>query len=346
MSLQWGILSAGKISSDFAKAICSTEGNEVAAIAARSLSSAERFAKKHNIPKAYGSYDELLADKHIDVSYIGSIANTHAELARKALLAKKPVLVEKPLSLNLAESTSLVELAKEQKVFLMEGMWSRCFPAMKKVKNLIAQGEIGDVVCVQGDFGWRAQDCPPEDRFWDLKSGGIVYDIGMYLAHLGQVAYPNYNLEKIHALGTMSNGVDITALTNIRYCSPDSNASGYVQFYVSAQANTEERVSIQGTKGRIVIHPPAHTPKAISLFREKGRGSFLEEKFYFPLGHSLSQIDQREQWFYPGSIGFTYQIQDVCNAIRRGDLECEHFTHDHSLQLAFIIDQILKQIRL
>ena len=70
----------------------------------------------------------------------------------------------------------------------MEGLWTRCFPAMKKTSELIENGVIGDVVCVQGDFGWRAKECPyPEDRFWDTKSGGTVYDIGMYLVHLGQL---------------------------------------------------------------------------------------------------------------------------------------------------------------
>lgn len=345
--VRWGIVSAGKIASDFAKAISYTEGSEVAAIAARSISSAQKFASAHNIPKAYGSYDELLKDDDIDVIYVGSIANTHADVARKIILAKKPVVVEKPLSLTLNESASLIELAKESKVFLMEGLWTRCFPAMKKTSELIENGMIGDVICVQGDFGWRAKECPyPEDRFWDTKSGGTVYDIGMYLVHLGQLAYPNYKLQKVQAMGTMYNNVEITGLTNVQYQHPtDENKIGYVQFYCTGEANTEERVSIQGTKGRIVIHSPAHTPSSISLYREISRGSFEEERFHFPLTDYLKQMDQTNDWYYPGSIGFTYQIQDVCDAIKNHQLECKSFTHANSLELAYVIDEMLRQIR-
>jgi dihydrodiol dehydrogenase / D-xylose 1-dehydrogenase (NADP) len=117
-SIRWGILSAGRISSDFAKAISITEGAECVAVAARNGVNAAEFAEKHNIPKSYGSYDELLNDPNVDVVYVGSIADQHAKMAKQSILARKPTVVEKPLTLTSTETTEIVQLAKKHNVFL------------------------------------------------------------------------------------------------------------------------------------------------------------------------------------------------------------------------------------
>ncbi len=148
-SIRWGILSAGKISSDFVKAIAITEGAgkfsneriesilfsahaypphltilpmksfaECAAVAARNGNKAAEFAQAHGIPKSYGNYDELLADPSIDVVYVGSIADQHSKMAKQALLAGKPTVVEKPLTLTTKETIEVVQLAKNKDLFL------------------------------------------------------------------------------------------------------------------------------------------------------------------------------------------------------------------------------------
>lgn len=117
--LRWGILSAGRISSDYAKAIAITEGAQATAVAARSAKKAEEFAAIHDIPKFYGSYSDLLADPDIDVVYVGSIADHHFRLAAQSLMAGKPTVVEKPLTLIYKDTKSLVQLARKQDTFLM-----------------------------------------------------------------------------------------------------------------------------------------------------------------------------------------------------------------------------------
>ncbi len=176
--IRWGILCAGKISSDFAKAIAITEGAEVAAVAARSSAKAESFARNHGIPKAFGCYTDLLNDPSIHVVYIGSIADQHYPLAVQALLAKKPTVVEKPLTVTLKDTQHLIRLAKQSNVFLMEGLWTRCFPAILRVQELIAEGAIGRVSTIQADFGWSTEGCGFGDRIWQQGSGGITLDIG------------------------------------------------------------------------------------------------------------------------------------------------------------------------
>lgn len=137
-------MSAGKISSDFSKAIGITSGAgkgsfifpfivhrktfffhdrscilECVAVAARSEQKAAQFAKIHEIPKSYGSYDDLLHDPDIDVVYIGSIADQHAQMAKKSLLAGKPTVVEKPLTLSAKDTLEIVQLARNKNVFML-----------------------------------------------------------------------------------------------------------------------------------------------------------------------------------------------------------------------------------
>lgn len=357
-NIRWGILSAGKISSDFVKAISITDGAQASAVAARSHAKAESFASEHSIPAAYGSYDELLADPDVDVVYVGSIADEHANLATKALLAGKPTVVEKPLTISSEETKELVALAKKTNTFLMEGMWTRCFPAMRRVRDLVASGAIGPVSVVQGDFGWSTEGCGPEDRIWNPRSGGMVLDIGMYLAQLGNVAFPNADVRGVQAMGIQKNGIDHTSLVNVKYgesgmlvegrgqapgeksSQESESGGGMLQFYVTGNANTEERVVLEGTKGRIVIEPPAHVPSSVRLIRNGGRGVETEEVFDHPLPD-----DTFAQWNYPGSVGFTYQIKEVGDALRRGEKECRHFTLKESLQVANMLDEVLDQVR-
>lgn len=328
--IRWGILSAGKISSDFVKAIEITEGAECTAVAARSKDRASEFAKTHGVSKSYGSYDELLSDPSIDVVYVGTIADQHGEIAKRCLLAGKPTVVEKPLTLSAMETRELVRLAEKRNLLLVEGMWTRFFPAIEKIMTTIASGDIGTIVSVQGDFGWNNEDCPhPEHRIWNRHSGGMTMDIGMYIAQLGQVAYPHLAVHRIQAMATMKHQVDQTVLVNVQYskrgaekggynregavskgCGDESNNNGgddtgMLQFYITGAANTEERVTIQGTAGRIVIDPPAHVPTRVRVVRDAGRtGSGEVRSFDYPLPD-----DSYTTWNYPGSIGFTYEVK-------------------------------------
>jgi dihydrodiol dehydrogenase / D-xylose 1-dehydrogenase (NADP) len=218
-------------------------------------------------------------------------------------------------------------------------MWTRCFPAMRKVRELIAAGHIGKPVVVQADFGWSTANSGPEDRIWIPESGGMTLDIGMYMAQLGQVAFPDAKVQRIQSMGTKKNGVDHTVLANIQYGSPNGN-TGMLQFYVTGEANTEERVVIQGTTGRISVDPPAHVPTSVRLFTDEGRGFSKETVFDYPLPD-----DSYTTWHYPGSIGFTYEVREVGEALRNGEKECRHFTLNDSLQISSVLDTIRQQIR-
>ena len=208
--------------------------------------------------------------------------------------------------------------------YAREGMWTRCFPAMRHIRDIIKDGKIGRVVCVQGDFGWSTSSCDPDHRIWYPRSGGMMLDIGMYMAQLGQVAFPDAFVERCQAMGTKKNGVDHTVMASILYGSTDDDdivnedrRRGMLQFYVTGEANTEERVTIQGTSGRIVVDPPAHAPTVLRLFTDEGRSTSNEIIIKFSLPD-----DSFTTWNYPGSVGFTYQVQAVGDALHAGETEC------------------------
>ena len=126
-AIRWGICSAGKVSHDFLvglKTLPETS-HQVLAVAARSLDSAQSFASKHSIPRAYGSYEELAKDQELDVIYIGTINPSHISCVKLMIEAGKSVLCEKPFTMNAAETKELIGLAREKNVFLMEAMWTR-----------------------------------------------------------------------------------------------------------------------------------------------------------------------------------------------------------------------------
>jgi hypothetical protein len=175
----------------------------------------------------------------------------------------------------------------------------------------------------------------------------MTYDIGVYMAHLGQVAYPNAEVERIQAMGTMKNGIDQTVLCNMMFSSSNQKVddqptqNGMLQFYVTGAANTEERVTIQGSAGRIVLDAPAHVPSSVRVFKDAGRGKTTETTYDF----CLPDDAWGAPWNYPSSIGFTYEINEVGKALRRGEKQCTQFTWNHSIQLATMIDEIIRQTR-
>ena len=224
-------------------------------------------------------------------------------------------------------------------------MWSRCFPAMKKLREIIYSHDIGPIVYVQGDFGYSMVNHSPDDRIWLPNSGGVTLDIGMYIAQFGQLAFPGGKVKDIHASGSVKNGVDHSVMAMITYQRGEKDVDvmaedGMLQFVLTGAANTEERMVLQGTKGRVVIDGPFHVPQRMRVVYDQGRGESNEVVYDYPLPD-----DPYGVWNNPGSIGFVNQIREVGKALREGKKECECFTWEDSLEVAQIVDEIVYQVR-
>lgn len=162
MALRWGIISAGEITTDFVNGLhaLSEIDHQLVAIADQDKERAEECAKKFSIPAVYGSYEELAKDPNVDVAYVGNYKlsyvgnNEHYDASILMLENGKHVLCEKPMCLNEKQLKKLVDFAKQKKLFLMEGIWSRCFPSYQYLKKQIDNGALGEIKSVEAVFGY------------------------------------------------------------------------------------------------------------------------------------------------------------------------------------------------
>lgn len=345
-AVRWGICGAGLISGDFCQALRLTPGAKVQAVAARSLAKAKDFAAKHDIPLAHGSYEALAAEPSVDVVYIGVIHTGHYECTKTMLSAGKNVLCEKPMCMNATQVASLVALARERGLFLMEGMWTRFFPATVKALELMAQGEIGDVVGVISDFGF-ASKVSEASRLYNLEmGGGGLLDIGIYC--LATVAFVwGCTPTEVRALGWKEpTGADSCGVLALKYGS-DGAADGLglggqaqhprlASLTYSMRTQTRELATFQGTRGRLSLWP-AHCPTQLTVEMDGAPPRTLE----FPLPEAGARASATS---FTNSAGFVYQAIRVQQLLRAGALECPEWPLQTSLEMAELMDGIRLQI--
>lgn len=177
--LRWGILATGGIAHTFTKDL-QTAGLTVAAVGSRRLESAQRFADEYGIPRAYGSYEELVADPDVDIVYIATPHPAHAANALLALENGTHVLVEKPFTLTGAEAAAVRDAAAAHGLLAMEAMWTRYLPHMIRIRELVASGALGEIRTVFADHTQQIS-ADPAHRLNALElGGGALLDLGIY----------------------------------------------------------------------------------------------------------------------------------------------------------------------
>lgn len=324
MSLRWGIFSAGRISNDFVAALETLPANDhqVVAVAARKLSDANTFAATFNIPKAYEGYDGLANDKTINVVYIGTINTKHLEAAKAMLDAGKHVLCEKPLTMNERQSRELIEYAQSKKLFLMEAVWSRCFPAYHELRQILDAGEIGDILHAQVSFGFPLEHV---DRV-SVKElgGGTILDLGIYTLQFLQFVFKGLHPKKMIASGHLNiHQVDESGNAVFLY---EGNKTGVLS--TSARVEMPNVGIIIGTKGTIQV-PKFWSPS--TLITPSGTKTF-------DLPSSTRKFN------FGNSQGLAYEAEEVRRCINLGLLESPRITHSDSLELSSQMDFIRSQI--
>ncbi|MDA2930408.1 Gfo/Idh/MocA family oxidoreductase [Acidobacteria bacterium AH-259-O06] len=254
--VKWGILSTAKIGREkVIPAMKQGEHCEIFAIASRSLEKAKSVAAELSIPRAYGSYEELLADPEIDAVYNPLPNHLHVRWSIKALEAGKHVLCEKPIALSPAEARQLVDASqKESHLKVMEAFMYRHHPQWQKAKQLVTNGGIGQPKAIQSFFSYTNVD-PENIRNVASMGGGGLMDIGCYNISLSRFIF---GLEPKRVLGVVEYDTQFTV---------DRLASGILDFGVGISTFTcatqlvpYQRVNIFGTEGRIEIEIPFNAP--------------------------------------------------------------------------------------
>lgn len=340
--LKWGIISAGKICNDFCNALRHA-GAEIQCVGARDEEEASDFAQRHKIPQS-GSYDFVLKHPEVDVVYIGTIHPLHRDLVCRAAEAGKHVVCEKPLGMNAREVQEMQAAARENNVFLLEGMWTRFFPIIKKVKYLARVAKVvGEIRHVQADFG-IVSTLETAPRMWIRRmGGGGLLDIGIYPVAAALWAFPNQAATEVKVIGgvTMDNSeggglIDTHGMVSLGFEGGQSASLSY-----SMVNTTPEEVILSGTSGYIRIHGPAHCPQKFSVHRLAGR-SYEEE--VFEEKYELIETLPGCEFCHPGSEGFVHEIRAVEEAIAAGKQECDEYTWADSLRVTEIMDQVRSEL--
>lgn len=315
-TIRWGILGSGKIARKFALDLAVTDGAALVAVGSRQQETADAFAREFNLPFSHGSYEALVANSEVDVIYIASPHSLHHEHALLCLRHKKAVLCEKAFAINARQVAEMIAVARAEKVFLMEAMWTKFLPHYQRVMQMIQDGELGTIGSVLVNFGF----VPPENASYRLYDpalgGGTLLDIGIYnvfmaLAVLGKP-------DQIEASMTPSpQGVDQQCAVLFKY-----ENGAMAQLFSSFQSNLETDADISGSKGRI----------------------HLTHRFYSP---------GAEIWFYPGTRekqiisvptepghGYQFEARHVGECLRQGLIESPVMRHADSMLLMETLDEI------
>lgn len=315
--VRWGVLGPGRIAESVAADFPHVADGELVAVASRSAARAADFAARHGIPRSYGSYAELLADGDVDAVYVATPHTWHAAHGCAVLEAGKALLMEKSFTATLAGAERVVATARDRGVFAMEAMWTRFQPAIVKLRELIADGAIGEVRGVQADLG-ASRPYDPADRLYALElGGGTILDLGVYLVNLAQMVLGEP--ERVTVTGSLlPTGVDGESAWLLSY--PDGRAATlYAAFHATPGA-----ARILGTEGWIDIPPRFHHPDRLILSR--GRGEVQE----IPAP--------------PSSAGYSLEIDEVNRCLAAGLLESPTMPLADTLAVQAVLQQAADQL--
>ncbi len=314
--MRWGLLGAGAIAPALARAVASTPGGEVVAVAARDLGRAEAFAEEHGVPRAYGSYAELCADAGVDVVYISTTHPHHAPQALDCLAAGKHVLVEKPVTLTVRDAEAVLDRARSRGLFAMEAMWTRCLPLVRELVARVRAGEVGRVRSVAAaftvPFGYDASH-----RLFDLANGGgALMDLGVYpvtLAHL-LGGHPT----DVQVLGTtVPTGADDQVGLQWR------SAEGVlVQVVCDSQSHGASSTVVRGTDGWIEVHGPVNDPESFTVHR----------------------ADAEPEHVTGERRGFQHQVEEVHRCLREGLVESPLVPHGASVAVMTVLESVRREL--
>ena len=314
---RWGILGAGRIADKFCTALNVVEGSEVYAIASRDAVKAKAYANKFNASRFYNNYDDLLKDENVDIIYIAIPHAFHYEQTMACLQHKKAVLCEKPMSLSYKKTAEMIHVAKENKLFLMEGMWTSCMPFIKKILSIIDDDIIGKPQYVSADFGFKATVDLESRLFNKALGGGSMMDIGIYPLFLATLIFGEPTLIKTISKLAVT-GVDEYANIVLQY------ANGATAHLLSSTTfNTPIEAEIIGTKGRIKIKNPWF--KATDFSVQLNDGGMQN--------YSIPHL----------SNGFEHEIKEVMRCLDNGLLESDKMPHRLSLSVSKAMEEILQQ---
>ncbi|ABW14029.1 oxidoreductase domain protein [Parafrankia sp. EAN1pec] len=341
MSLRWAIAGTGSIANGFAQALGRLPDAGLVAVGSRHQRTADEFGEKFGVPRQrrYGSYEELAADDGVDVVYVASPHSHHHRHTLLFLNAGRGVLCEKPFALDADQAADMVATARARGQFLMEAMWSRFLPAYVRIRELVADGTIGTVLAVDGDFGFRLPMDPSHRLFDPAQGGGALLDLGVYPLSLASMLLGEP--DRVAAFAQLGEtGVDEHTAVMTGY------GTGAVALAkASLRAGLACTGRITGTTGSIELPAMMHCPDDLVV-----RGPFGTEHLSLPAALDRAALAGTGPGDGAGGDraggGLHHQARHVHDRLRAGQLESDVMPLAETVSVMRTLDAARAQIGL
>ena len=311
-----GIIGAGWIADKMAEALSPLKDYCVYAIASRSIEKAEEFAQRWNVPKAYGSYEEMVDDKDVDLVYIATPHSHHFPHTMLALEHGKHVLVEKAFTANAAEAEILIKTAHEKGLFITEAIWTRYMPLSHKVKEIMDSGIIGEprlltaTLCYMMEFKERI--LRPD------LCGGALLDLGVYALNFARMYFGTDIIKTVSNCQLGETGMDMQECISL--CFADGKMA-------NLQAGTlclnDRQGIINGTEGYIRVDN-INCPHIIEVYRDY---------------ELVARYEKPEDMVN----GYEYQVYECRRCIEEGLQESPMMPHEETLSIMRQMDSLRKE---
>jgi predicted dehydrogenase len=314
------VLAPGGIARDFAAAVQSRSGQRLVAVGSRSLDRAQQFADEFGVTRAHGSYEDLVADPHVDAVYVASPHSEHHDHALLALRAGKPVLVEKAFTRNAAEAREVLDTAQSSGLFAMEAMWTRFLPHVDVVRRALEDGLLGEVHTVFADHGQKLFPNGPQRLSDPALAGGALLDLGIYPISFSSFVLGSFSSVTAH--GTVTDtGVDGQVGVVL-----ESERGAIANVSATMLTKTPTTASICGTTARIDITGDFYRPGAIVRLVSPD-GKVLDQYLDPETGHGLHQ-----------------EAVEVARRIGAGELESPLLPHAETIAVMEVRDEVRRQV--
>ena len=321
--IRWAVVGTGSIASRMVSEIRRTRSGEVVALVSRTVDRGRSTAQSWGINSWSTDLGTLIdqyrgTSKQIDAVYIGTPHPAHVDPALIALDLGVPVLCEKPLTASGYHTRMVVEKAREKNVLLMEALWTKFQPLIRRLWDFMDHGHLGQVRSIRGELGFPAP-FEPEGRLFNPKlGGGALLDLGVYplwlpLAFWGEP-------RDLAVFGTRSStGVDESSTALLAF-----SGGGRAAIETSIVSALEDSLTISGTKGRIRVPAPLFNPTKIEFIPHEGKVEIWTTR--------------------PRGLNFVHQIDHFHGLIHKGEQESPIHSLDDTLLLAKVMDQILGEL--
>ena len=308
-----GIMGAGNIGGTMAGTIAKIQDVTCYGIASRELQKAEQFAAKFGVTRAYGSYEEMLADPMIELVYVATPHSQHYENMMLCIEYGKPVLCEKAFTVNAKQAREVLDFAKEKNVFVTEAMWTRYMPMRNTITEVLASKIIGEPTLVTCNLGYPISHVT---RLTDPSlAGGALLDLGVYTLNFASMVFGD-KVKKISSTCTYAKtGVDEQDSITLVY-----EDGKMAVMNATMLAASDRKGIIYGSLGYIII-------ENINNFESLTVYNISHEK--------LAQYTKPEQ-----ITGYEYQVVESVKAVKAGKISCSQMPHEETIRIMEIMDQL------